>query len=143
MIDFDVKNLIQQAIAVRKNAYSPYSHFAVGAALLATDGTVYTGVNMENASYPVGLCAERSAFARAVSDGKRNFTVLVLIGGTVSEKNQVHDFCMPCGMCRQFMAEFCNKDFVILSAKSEDEYQMLTLGELLPYSFALEKGRLG
>lgn len=113
-----------------KNSYSPYSHFAVSAALLTDSGKVYKGINIENASYPAGICAERAAFSSALSHGERNFSAIAI----VCEKN---DFCYPCGICRQFMAEFCNDDFEIVLS-SGDDIRVVTLGELLPESFDKE-----
>lgn len=127
-----IKDLIISAIRVRANAYAPYSKFRVGAALLGTDGCIYTGCNIENASYPVGLCAERSAFASAISKGCRTFRAIAIVGGP--EDSPLAD-CPPCGMCRQFMREFCDSTFPVILATSATEYRILTLGELLPESF--------
>ncbi len=134
-MEINVNKLIKAAIGARKNAYAPYSGFYVGAAILADSGRIYTGSNAENASYPVGICAERSAFAAALSAGERKFSAIALIGGKNGER--VEKFCYPCGMCRQFMSEFCKSDFRIISAKSEKEYEIYTLGELLPKCFDL------
>ncbi len=135
-MEIDINELIKSAVVARKNAYAPYSDFYVGAALLADSGKIYTGSNVENASYPVGICAERSAFAAALSAGERNFSAIALIGG--KNGGRVEKFCYPCGMCRQFMSEFCKSDFRIISAKSEKEYEIYTLGELLPKCFDLD-----
>ncbi len=135
-MEIDINELIKSAVVARKNAYAPYSDFYVGAALLADSGKIYTGSNVENASYPVGICAERSAFAAALSAGERNFSAIALIGGKNGER--VEKFCYPCGMCRQFMSEFCKSDFTIISARSEKEYGKCTLGELLPKGFKLD-----
>lgn len=132
--DSDIKTLIQSAIAVRNNSYSPYSHFQVGAALMTADKKIYTGTNIENASYPVGICAERSAFAAALSDGAKTFSALAIVGGS---ENEDLIFCSPCGMCRQTAAEFCGSDFPIILAKSQDEYEIHTIGQLLPLTFQL------
>ncbi len=132
--DSDIKALIQSAIAVKEKSYSPYSHFQVGAALMTNSGKVYTGTNIENASYPVGICAERSAFAAAISNGERDFSALAIVG---SSENKELRFCTPCGMCRQTAAEFCSSDFPIILAKSEEEYEIHTIGELLPVTFRL------
>ena len=123
-----INELIERAFGARENAYAPYSGFKVGAALLTENGKIYTGCNVENASYPVGICAERTAFSKAVSDGERKFSVIVIAGSSST-------YCYPCGMCRQFMAEFCGDDFEIISAKSTDDYRIIKMGELLPYTF--------
>lgn len=128
------QNLIEQALDVRKNAYAPYSKFYVGAALLADSGRIYTGANAENASYPVGICAERSAFAQALSVGERSFKMLAIAGGKINEY-PLKNYCSPCGMCRQFISEFCDEDFKIILAKSVNDYKIFRLSELLPYSF--------
>ena len=125
--------LIKAASRAREKAYAPYSHFLVGAALLCEDGTVFTGCNIENASYPAGNCAERTAIFKAVSEGKRNFSVICIVGGREGEEPEI---CPPCGICRQVCAEFCDADtFRIILAKSETEYKAYTLGELLPLGF--------
>ncbi len=123
------KNLFEMAVKASKNSYSPYSKFKVGAALLCADGTIYTGCNVENAAYPLGNCAERTAIFKAISDGKREFEAIAIAG---SVDNDMSAPCYPCGACRQVMAEFCSEDFeVILSDK------IITLKELLPYTFKL------
>ena len=123
-----MKELIEKAFAAREKAYAPYSKFRVGAAVLTADGKIDTGCNVENASYPVGICAERVAMSKAVSDGERKFKAIVIVGSGA-------DYCTPCGMCRQFMAEFCKGDFKIISAKSPDDYKIFSLAELLPHTF--------
>ena len=123
--------LINKAMSAREHAYAPYSGFKVGAAILCDDGSVYTGCNIENASYPVTICAERVAIGNAVSDGKRGFSAIVITGGD--------DYCYPCGMCRQALAEFSCGDMKIVIAKSETEYKVFKLCELLPKSFSLDK----
>ncbi|MDO4614248.1 MAG: cytidine deaminase [Lachnospiraceae bacterium] len=131
------KELIRQARAARAQAYAPYSRFRVGAALLARDGRIFTGCNIENASYSPSVCAERVAFAKAVSEGVRQFRGICIIGGPDSG---VNDFCPPCGVCRQVMQEFCDpKTFEILLAKSEEETVSYTLSQLLPLGFDLSK----
>ncbi len=132
MIDY--KQLIKQAFEAREKAYTPYSNFRVGAALLGEDGKVYTGCNIESATFTPTICAERTAFANAVSQGVRRFTAIAVVGGP--ESTESLDICPPCGVCRQFMAEFCSPgEFVIILAKSERDYSVNTLGELLPLSF--------
>lgn len=127
------QTLIKAAIDVLPTSYVPYSHFHVAAALLCRDGTVYTGINIENAAYTPTVCAERSAFFRAVNEGKREFEAIAICGG---KEGKVTDYCAPCGVCRQVMREFCDpKTFRIILAKSETEYREFTLEELLPVSF--------
>lgn len=128
--------LIRAAFAALPRAYAPSSQFQVAAALLCADGTVYTGVNVENASYPAGNCAERTAMFKAVSEGRRKFRAIAICGG---RQGMVSDYCAPCGICRQVMREFVRpEDFVILLPKSETDYKEFTLGELLPLSFGPE-----
>lgn len=127
------KALIEQAIEARKNAYTPYSHFQVGAALLAQDGTVYQGCNVENAAYTPTNCAERTAFFKAVSDGKRAFSAIAIVAAPEGKPLQK---TAPCGVCRQVMMEFCDPDsFRILMAVSPEEYTVYTLRQLLPEGF--------
>lgn len=122
------KDLYSAAENARLNAYAHYSGFKVGAALLCTDGTVYTGCNIENSSYPLTCCAERVAFFKAVSEGKKGFEAIAITGG----KENTDSSCFPCGACRQVMSEFCGRDFKIILKD-----MILTLGEILPYSFEL------
>ena len=126
--------LIEKSMNVRYNAHAPYSRFLVGAALLTADGKIYTGVNIENSSFPVGLCAERAAFAAALTKGERCFTAIAIIGG---ESGLELDYCMPCGMCLQFMSEFCGRNMKVISVKSATDYRIFRLDELLPYGFRL------
>lgn len=125
------KDLIDKAIEAREKAYVPYSHFKVGAALKTKDGKIYTGCNIENASFSMTNCAERTAFFKAVSEGETEFKAIAIVGG-----NDKIDFCPPCGACRQVMREFCDKDFKIILFDGEDE-SVYTLGELLPLNFKL------
>ena len=125
------KELIRAAIAARKNAVAPFSGFAVGAALLCADGKVYPGCNIENSAYSPTLCAERTAFASAIAAGQKSFSAIVIVGGE-------EDYCYPCGVCRQVMAEFCDDDFTIIAARNEEDYRVCTLGELLPHAFRLK-----
>jgi len=132
--DMSDKELIDAALQARKHSYSPYSRFQVGAALLGGDGKLYTGCNIETASYGATNCAERTAFFKAVSEGTRTFQAIAIVGG--KEGEEALDFCPPCGICRQVMMEFCSpKAFRILLAKSREEYQEFTLEELLPLGF--------
>lgn len=125
------KELMLLAIEARNSAYTPYSHFKVGAALVSSDGKVYTGANIENAAYTPTICAERVAFFKAVNQGERNFAKIAIVGGKEGEKA---GFCAPCGVCRQVMAEFCKSDFQIILG-NEDDIKVYTLSELLPERF--------
>ena len=136
------QELVFSALRARKNAYAPYSGFFVGAALLGRDGKVYTGCNIENSSFSPTLCAERTAFSRAIADGTRSFSAIAIVGGRKAAK--FLDFCPPCGVCRQFMREFCDENFAVFlycgDAEGGDrngnaEIKKYTLGELLPCSF--------
>ena len=128
-----IEEMIDLAIKQLGYSYAPYSHFHVGAALLAKNGTYYTGCNIENASYTPTNCAERTAFFKAVSEGKHKFKAIAIVGG----KSGILDhYCAPCGVCRQVMMEFCDPEtFIVLLAKSEEEYKTYTLKELLPEGF--------
>ncbi len=127
----DDKTLMEEAQKARERSYSPYSRFRVGAALLTKSGKVYTGSNIENASYPAGVCAERVAIFKAVSEGERAFEALALVGG---KEGETADFCAPCGICRQVISEFCPKNFKILLGNPE-KFEAHTLRELLPLAF--------
>lgn len=128
--------LIDLAKEAMERAYSPYSGFKVGAALLCDDGTVYQGCNMENASFTPTVCAERTAFFKAVYDGHRDFTAIAVCGG---KDGKISGYFPPCGVCRQVMREFCEDDFVIYMAGPDGQYQQQTLGQLLPHSFSAKK----
>ena len=125
------RELMELAVSAREYAYAPYSRFRVGAALLAKNGKVYTGCNIENAAYTPTNCAERTAIFKAVSEGVKAFTAIAIVGG--KEENPA-ELCAPCGVCRQVLAEFCDEDMRILLGTPENirEY---TLAELLPFSF--------
>ena len=128
----DYSTLVASAFEVRKNAYVPYSKFAVGAALLTADGQIYLGCNIENVTFTPTVCAERTAFFKAISEDVREFAAIAVVGGlTDLEEGQV-DFCTPCGVCRQVMVEFCEPDFKIVTARSRDDYREYTLEQLLP-----------
>ena len=130
----DNQNLIELAMKAREKAHAPYSHFAVGAALLTKEGQVYTGCNIENASYGATNCAERTAIFKAVSEGAKEFIKIAIVGGKAGE--EITEYAYPCGVCRQVMAEFCDvKEMTVLIAKSENEYVEKKLDELLPLSF--------
>ena len=126
--------LINKAKEAAKFSYSPYSGFTVGAALLTKSGKVYLGCNIESASYSPTNCAERTAFFKAVSEGEREFTKIAVVGGKGLD---FIDYCPPCGVCRQVMKEFCGENFKVILGKNGEEVKVLTLGELLPYSFSL------
>ncbi len=126
--------LIEFALEAREKSYSPYSRFAVGAALLCKNGKVFTGCNVENSGYSATNCAERTAIFKAVSEGETEFEKIAVVGGNKEDKIPV-DYCPPCGICRQVMREFCDSDFEIIIAKNENEYKSVTLEELLPLSF--------
>ena len=127
------EKLISLAVEAMDKAYAPYSGFQVGAALLCSDGTVFTGCNIENAAFSPTNCAERTAVFKAVSEGRKDFTAIAICGG---KAGQITDLCPPCGVCRQVLSEFCKADLPIYLAH-KDGYQTLTLGDLLPYSFDL------
>ena len=129
------RELLNTALIAREAAYAPYSGYLVGAALLAEDGNVYTGCNIENASYSATLCAERAAFAAAVSAGVRRFKAIAVAGG---KGRKADAMASPCGVCRQVMAELCNEDFAVILG-NETTLARYTLGELLPLSFQLEE----
>ena len=118
------------AVAMLDRAYCPYSHFAVGAALECADGTVFTGCNIENAAYSPGICAERTAVAKAVSEGHTDFVRIAIAGRSA-------DFCVPCGVCRQVLREFA-PDIEVICLNGKGEEQVFTLSELLPHSFGPE-----
>ena len=122
-----IRELIDAAVAVRERAYAPYSQFMVGAALLTESGAVYTGCNVENASYGGTICAERAAVVKAVSDGETAFSAIAIV---YDEK----EMAVPCGICRQVLAEF-NTEMTVIMANTAGEYESSTMQELLPCSF--------
>ena len=128
------RELLNTALIAREAAYAPYSGFLVGAALLGASGNVYTGCNVENASYSATLCAERAAFAAALGAGEREFIAIAIAGGKGRNANPQTP---PCGICRQVMAEFCKKDFKVIWG-NEQALSCHSLQELLPFSFSLE-----
>lgn len=121
------QELIALAVSMQGKAYCPYSHFPVGAALECADGTVFTGCNIENAAYSPGICAERTAVAKAVSEGHRDFVRLAVTG-------RGRDYCTPCGVCRQVLEEFA-PELEILCVNGAGEVLETNLGELLPHGF--------
>ena len=134
--DVQIQTLIRTAIAQLSYAYTPYSNFRVGAALLAKNGKVYGGCNIENAAYGPSNCAERTAFFKAVSEGVKEFDAICIVGG---KDGVLETYTSPCGVCRQVMMEFCNPEtFQIILAISKEEYKIFTLKELLPIGFGPE-----
>lgn len=129
------KELVALAIEAKNAAYAPYSGYKVGAALIAKSGKFYTGANIENASFSPTVCAERTAFFKAISEGEREFSMIAIAGG----KGDSISSAYPCGVCRQVMSEFCGDDFKILVIKDNGEYDTFTLGNLLPFSFGCIK----
>lgn len=128
-----IRRLIGAALDARETAYAPYSHYCVGAALLTASGRIYTGGNIENASYGATCCAEQNAVFRAVNDGEREFDAIAVAGGLKGEDPV--DYAFPCGICRQVMQEFMRRDFLIIVARSTEDYRRYTLEELLPAGF--------
>ena len=122
--------LLNMAFDASKNAYAPHSGYYVGAAVECADGTIYTGCNVENSSFGATLCAERVAVSKAVSDGNRDFTRIAIYGSGA-------DYCIPCGICRQFLSEFSN-DIDVLCAKDDGRYVTYKLNQLLPYAFKFQ-----
>lgn len=133
----DIQNLIRIAADARKFAYAPYSQFAVGAALLGADAKIYTGCNIENAAFTPGNCAERTAIFKAVSEGCREFTAIAIVGGKLGEDALAQaGYTAPCGVCRQVLREFVNPStFVVILARTIEDYKIYTLEALLPESF--------
>ena len=129
MLDIELMKLAELA---RKNAYAPYSGFYVGAALLTKQGRVYTGCNIENAAYTPTNCAERTAFFKAVSEGEREFEAIAIVGG---KGDALSEFCAPCGVCRQVIAEFCDQDFRLILGTAQN-FSVYTQAELFPHAFS-------
>ena len=128
-----IEKLIDTAIEQLKFSYTPYSNFKVGAALLAKNGEIFTGCNIENASYTPTNCAERTAFFKAVSEGERHFAAICIVGG---KDGKLTEYTAPCGVCRQVMMEFCDpKTFQIILAVDKERYEIYTLEELMPLGF--------
>ena len=123
--------LMQLVVEAREMAYAPYSHFRVGAALLGKSGKVYKGCNVENAAYSPTNCAERTAVFKAVSEGEREFVAIAIVGGM---DETIADFCAPCGVCRQVLAEFCDKNFRLVLG-NPDNVKVHTFEEILPFAF--------
>ena len=129
-----MKELVLQAESAMKKAYAPYSGFFVGAALLGKSGKVYTGCNIENASFSPTICAERAAIAKAVSEGEREFSGLAVVGG---KDGVIAGICPPCGVCRQVLSEFCKPNFPVYLGTRDGDFETVTLQELLPIGFSL------
>ena len=125
------KALITAAAGARELSYAPYSNFCVGAALLARDGRIFTGCNVENAAYSPTNCAERTAVFKAVSEGVREFAAIAVVGG---KRGEISPLCAPCGVCRQVLAEFCPPDFPVVLGTPED-FRVYALNEILPLAF--------
>ena len=140
-MDKKYQDLIERAFQVRKKAYSPYSHFKVGAALLCKNGNVYEGCNIENGAFSPTICAERVAFVEAVKNGEREFEAVAIVTGP--KDANVYEMGSPCGVCRQFMSEFCNDDFKIIMTKIKSNGELIdskefTMDEILPKRFKLK-----
>ena len=125
------RELLQCAVEAREMAYAPYSGFRVGAALVGKSGKIYKGCNVENAAYSPTNCAERTAIFKAVSEGEREFTAIAIVGGM---DETIADFCAPCGVCRQVLAEFCGPDFRVVLGTPENP-QVFAFKDILPYGF--------
>ena len=126
-----MQELLSIAKDAKKSSYSPYSGFSVGAALLAADGSIYRGCNIENSAFSPTCCAERVAVFSAVADGKREFSAIAVVGDSSP--------CTPCGVCRQVLSEFCSEELCVIFEGADGTAQCVTLGELLPHSFRLEE----
>lgn len=131
MDDKTIQKLISSAKGAAKNSYSPYSNYKVGAALLTKSGKIFTGTNIENASFPAGMCAERVAIFKSVSEGLKDFEALAIYA-------EGKNYPYPCGICRQVIVEFC-KDLQIIIAKSEKDFVIKSISDLLPSAFRFEK----
>jgi len=126
------KTLAAAAVKAKERAYAPYSGFHVGAALLCDKGTAYIGCNIESAAYPATICAERTALTKAVSEGARKFKAIAIAGSFPGEEG---NYCYPCGVCRQMLHEFAKDDFIVIIAKTAEDYRVHTWAEILPYGF--------
>ena len=134
--DFDRRELIRRALEQQPAAYAPYSGYQVAAAVLMDSGKIYTGVNVENASYHAGICAERNAIFHAAACGERKIIAIAVVGGKQGDNRKI---ATPCGICRQVMREFCDpKEMRVLLARTPEDYKEMTLEELLPESFGPE-----
>ncbi len=132
-----IQTLIINAFEARTRSYCRYSGYAVGAALLTSDGKIYRGCNVENSSYGATICAERCAALKAVSEGSNEFKAIAIVGG-MKAAQELKDYAYPCGVCRQFLFEFGTPDMTVIVARSIDDKKIFTLGELLPESFSAD-----
>lgn len=130
----DYTDIILACISARENSYCPYSGFAVGAALKAKSGKIYTGCNVESAAFTPTCCAERLAFFKAVEAGETEFEAIAVIGGSKGE--EIKNLCMPCGVCREVMREFCKEDFKVISVIDAQKFRVFGFEEILPNSFS-------
>lgn len=134
--------MIREAMQILKNSYAPYSHYNVAAAVLMSSGKIYTGVNVESSLLSNTICAERNAIFRAAAQGERSIIAIAIVGGPNSDDAEdlvKHDYCTPCGVCRQVMRDFADPEtMLVICAKSETDYREWTLGQLLPESFGPE-----
>lgn len=136
MIEIDEKKLIEEAEKARLASYSPYSGFSVGAALLCSDGKIYHGCNIENTSFTPTCCAERVAIFKAVSEGRRDFVAISVVGG---HRGKPSNICAPCGVCRQVLAEFCAPNTPVILGSADGQILRTTVGDILPYTFKLRE----
>jgi cytidine deaminase len=127
-----VEKLLEAAQKVKENAYAPYSHFHVGAALITDTGKIYSGCNVENTSYGLTICAERNAIFRMIAEGERRIAEILVIGDT-------EEFLPPCGACRQVMTEFSTNDTIVYLCNKHGQWKKTTMAELMPYTFSLNK----
>lgn len=135
MQDETIRMLVRKAMDMLVMSYAPYSHFHVGAALLTESGEIYGGCNIENRAFSATVCAERTAVFKAISEGEKEFQAICIAGGL---NGIVEDYCPPCGVCRQVLSEFCDPDtFLIILARTEEDYKVYTLREMLPHHFDL------
>ena len=126
--DFEVKNMLRMANEARDRAYAPYSNFRVGACLKGATGAYYLGCNIENAAYAPSNCAERTAMFKAVYEGERQFDALAIVWDGENP-------AVPCGVCRQVLAEFCDPEMPVICANRKGEYKLVAMGDLLPDAF--------
>lgn len=131
----DYKRLMEKANDMRKMSYVPYSHFRVGAVLVGKSGKEYTGCNFENAAFSPTVCAERTAFAKAISEGEREFQCIAIVGG---REGEISPMCTPCGVCRQVMAEFCDGNFEVVLG-TPDKFKVFKFDEVMPLRFTGEE----
>ena len=127
----DYKRLMEKANDMRKMSYVPYSHFRVGAVLVGKSGKEYTGCNFDNAAFSPTVCAERTAFAKAISEGEREFQCIAIVGG---KEGEISPMCTPCGVCRQVMSEFCDGDFEVVLG-TPDKFKVFKFDEVMPLRF--------